>query len=64
MQTLTGPHDRINSLVDDLVNHGWGELTIKVQSLKDATIRVDIFCGRQYVSFIKKDIIRYDQTIL
>ena len=59
----TGYIALFQSLSSDLVKHGWGELTFKVQTLKDSTARVDIMCGRQYVFFIKKEI-DYNKTIL
>ena len=64
MQHLTCPHEKINTLIDDLVNHGWGQLRVDVTSLKDATVRVDVFCGRQYVFFIKRDIKKFDENII
>lgn len=61
MEEPTGYHLMTNQLQRDLVNHGWGELTFKVSSGKDNVVRVDIFCGKQYVFFIKKDL-RFDMN--
>lgn len=56
MQALTGYHDLACQLQSDLVNHGWGELTFRVSSLKDNTVKVEILCGKSYVYFIEKKI--------
>jgi hypothetical protein len=56
MQSLTGYHEKLVSLSSELVNHGWGECELKVVSLKDNTVRVEINCGKGFVFFIKKEI--------
>ncbi len=59
----TGYHEVCNSLQNDLVNHGWGELTFKVSSLKDNTVKVEVLCGKSYIFFIKKQI-QFNDNIL
>lgn len=53
---LTGYHELASQLQSDLVNHGWGELTFRVSSLKDNTVKVEILSGKSYVFFIEKKI--------
>ena len=40
--------------ITDLYNHGWGEMSIKVLSLKDNTVRIEVICGLSHHFFIKK----------
>ena len=42
-------------LAEDLFNHGFGEFTFKVTSLKDKIVKIEIACGKTYVFFIKKE---------
>lgn len=63
METPTGYHELACHLQSELVNHGWGELTFRVSSLKDNTVKVEVLCGKSYVFFIKKQI-DFDSTIL
>ena len=56
MLTPTGYHDCAMQLQSDLVNHGWGEMTFRVTSLNDNSVKVEILCGKSYIFFIKKNI--------
>ena len=56
MTTLTGYHQKAVELSQDLVAHGYGELTLRVTSLKDNKVKVEVLCGKSFVFFIKKDI--------
>ena len=56
MEAMTGYHEKIVELSSQLVDHGWGELYIKVESLKDNGVKVQIRSGKHYVFFIKKNI--------
>ena len=55
LMQLTGYHDLACQLSTELVNHGWGELTLRVTSLKDNTVKIEILCGKSHVCFVKKD---------
>jgi len=44
------------SVMQDIVNHGWGELVFKVESLKDNKVKVVVLAGKSYVYIIKKTI--------
>jgi len=46
---------KINQLTSELANHGYGSLTVKVESLKDSNVKLVVECGKSYVFFIKKD---------
>lgn len=59
----TSYHAICEQLQGDLVNHGWGEMTFKVSSLKDNTVKVEIICGKSYIFFIKKQI-EFDKNLL
>ena len=59
----TGYSELTASLQSDLINHGYGELTFRVSSLKDNTVKVEILCGKSYVFFIKKNI-QFNENIL
>lgn len=51
----TDYHGLVTGLMQELINHGFGELTFKVTKLKgDDTRRVDVLCGRQYVFFLRE----------
>lgn len=63
MEALTGYHELASQLQLDLINHGYGELTFRVTSLKDNTVKVELLCGRSYVFFIKKQI-KFNENIL
>lgn len=56
MEAPTGYHEKLIELSRDLVNHGWGESKLIVSSLKDNTTKIEIFCGKSYVFFVKKEI--------
>ena len=53
--TLTGYHQQMKELADELVDHGYGELVLKVTSLKDKRVRIQINCGRMFVHIIEKE---------
>jgi len=54
--TLTGYHEKAIELATDLVNHGFGELKIKVETLKDGhKTKVVVECGKTFVFFVKKE---------
>lgn len=55
MEPLTGYHEKLASLSSRLVEHGWGSLTIEVESMKDNTVKMVIRCGKHYVFFVKKN---------
>ena len=59
----TDYHSLTEQLQDDLITHGYGELTFRVSSLKDNTVKVEVLCGKSYVFFIKKQI-QFDDNIL
>lgn len=59
----TGYHEIALVLQSELVNHGWGELTFRVSSLKDNTVKVEVLCGKSYIFFIKKQI-QFDTNLL
>ena len=59
----TGYHELSMNLQSELVDHGWGELTFRVSSMKDNTVKVEVLCGKSYVFFIKKEI-NFPDTIL
>lgn len=64
MQNLTGYHELACQLSTELVNHGWGKMTIEVVSLKDNSVKVELSCGKSFVFFIKKQIDFDTNTIL
>ncbi len=64
MQTLTGYHLKATELASDLVDHGYGEMTIRVSSLKDEKVKIEIVCGKSYVFFIKKSIVYQERNDL
>lgn len=52
----TGYHHQIIELVSGLVNHGFGEMTIRVVTPKGNTeSRVEISCGKSYMFIIKRE---------
>lgn len=50
----TAYQTQINELTNDLINHGYGEILIKVTSLKDTRIRIEIKCGKNFIYIIEK----------
>lgn len=53
--SLTGYHKQMKDLTDDLILHGYGEMTVKVVSFKDKRVRIQINCGKMFVYIIEKD---------
>lgn len=51
---LTGYHDKLIDLTRDIVNHGWGEVTIKAASYKDGQTEIRIYAGKTWLFFVKK----------
>jgi hypothetical protein len=60
----TGYHALMLTLGNELVNHGWGKMTVTVESLKDRDVKVVIDCGKSHVFFIKKNIVFNPDQIL
>lgn len=60
----TGYHEKLLQLGNELVSHGWGTFTCEIVSLKDNTVKIEIKCGKQYVYFIKKDILIDENKLL
>ena len=57
-------HDLAIRLMDDLVEHGWGELTFRATKVKnEPKVKIEILCGRSYVMFIKKDVLLSDNIL-
>jgi hypothetical protein len=54
--TLTGYHQKALELSSELVAHGYGELTVRVTSLKDDKVKIEVLCGKSFVYFVKKNI--------
>lgn len=53
----TDYHVLLNSLSDELVRHGWGSLTLTVDTKKGSlTTKMVIECGKSYVFFVDKKI--------
>lgn len=52
--TLTGYHEKAVELSNELVGHGYGEMTIKVTSMKDNKVKIEVLCGKSFVFFVKK----------
>ena len=63
MEESTGYHLLASKLMRDIVNHGWGEMTFRVNSLKDRNVRIEIVCGLSHHFFVKKEIF-YEKDIL
>mgnify|MGYP003394762567 CR=1 FL=1 len=59
----TGYHLLSNQLERDLVNHGWGEMTFRVTSLKDQSVKIEVLCGKSYVFIINKEI-KFGENII
>ena len=57
MEALTGYHEKLIDLADDIVTHGFGQMTIDVTSLKDGTVKIVISAGKHWVFFVEK---KYD----
>jgi hypothetical protein len=53
---LTGYHEKLVEITRDLVEHGWGDFSGHIESLKDNKVRVELFCGKSYVFFVSKNI--------
>jgi len=64
MTALTGYHLRFEELSRELIDHGWGELTFRVSSLKDNRVRIEILCGKFEHFFIQKKIKYGDEGAL
>lgn len=56
MENLTGYHDKLVNLSSTIVEHGWGSITVEVESMKDNTVKMVVKCGKHYVFFIKKNL--------
>jgi len=56
MEQPTGYHQKLIELSSALVDHGWGECSIRVESGNDKKVKILIRSGKQFVFFIKKDI--------
>jgi len=54
MQAMTGCHEKTCEILTDLINHGYGHLECKIESLSNGSVRVLVLSGKQYVFFIKK----------
>ena len=59
----TGYHLIVDQLTKNIVNHGWGELTFKVSSMKDFKVHVIVTSGLSHHFIIEKDILQ-DKNIL
>ena len=46
-----------NKMLYDLYMHGHGEISVKVNSLKDTRVRFEIKCGRTWVYLTDKELI-------
>ncbi len=57
MEGLTSYHAKLIEIASELVNHGYGQCTIDVCSMKDESVRIIIMAGKHYVFFIKKEIV-------
>jgi hypothetical protein len=63
--SLTGYHLKAQELATELVNHGFGELTIKVETLKDGSkSKVMISCGKSFVYFVKRETYKVRDDII
>lgn len=62
MTQLTGYHAKTQEMAQELVDHGYGELTIRVSSLKDDKVKVEVLCGKSFVFFVKKTISYRDRN--
>ena len=60
----TGYHLQVVEIMKELVDHGYGEFTFKVNSgFKDDKTRVDILSGKNYIFFVKRGIIGKGEVI-
>lgn len=56
MVEATGYHKIAIDMIRELVNHGWGEMTVRVNSSNDNSCTVIVTAGRSYIFKIRKDI--------
>ena len=59
----TGYYLQAGKLIANMVEHGWGEMTVRVESLKDGTVKVVLVCGLSHVHFIKKNTFEFRDVI-
>ena len=50
----TAYQTQINQLTNELISHGYGEIIIKVSSLKDTRVRIELKCGKHFIYIIEK----------
>lgn len=51
----TDYHELAKTLMNDLVEHGWGEMIFRTEKVKgEEKVKIEIRCGRSYVIFVKK----------
>lgn len=56
MPQLTGYHEKAVELSTELVKHGFGSMSITVETLKDKNkTKVVVDCGKTYVFFIRRN---------
>lgn len=56
MYADTGYHHLLKDLSTQLVNHGFGELTLRVTTpVGNTKSRVEICCGKSYMIIINRD---------
>jgi hypothetical protein len=52
--SLTGYHDKLIEVTREIVDHGWGEATIRISSFKDNQTEIKIHSGKTWIFFVKK----------
>ena len=56
MEASTGYHLVASQIMHNIVEHGWGEMTFKVTSVKDNKVHVIITSGLSHHFVIEKEI--------
>lgn len=55
MEAPTGYHLKVYELCKDVGSHGFGEIVIHYETLKDGVLRVDLIAGKKYRFHIKQE---------
>ena len=55
LRQLKDHESKIIEILDDIIDHGFGEITINVGETKRCETKILIIAGRSWVFFLKKD---------
>ena len=52
---MTGYHEKACEILTELVNHGFGDIHCRIDTLKSGDTRIKIEAGKEFIFFVKRD---------